>query len=295
MQYDFNGVNINLKDKYCRLWDYNVVPAKPQANLYIRVTNTCNANCKFCIYHGDYKTIDIDKFEKALKELRDRDIINKIQITGGEPSIATELHQLICIVREYFSDNFIGINSNGTDLARLKSVNSMVDNFAISRHHYKDDINRKIFNTNQVPDSEQLKDFIQTVGKDKIHFSCTLMKDYIGNIEEIKKYLDYVSSIGCEDVGFVSLMDTNEYALEQRVTFYESGIEECKDFLKYKQYVKHGDCCRCANYLYFSTVTGKMIDIYGRFATDKDEATGMLSFDKDTLREGFNGKVIPIN
>lgn len=34
MIYNFNGIEIELKDKVCQLWDYKAGSIEPQANLY---------------------------------------------------------------------------------------------------------------------------------------------------------------------------------------------------------------------------------------------------------------------
>lgn len=295
MQYNFNGVEINLKDKYCQLWDNAIISTNPHTNLYIRLTNECNANCKFCIYHGKKTEFNLEALEFVLFELKNRDILCKIQITGGEPTLEPDLlADVVKLIRKYFKNNFVGINSNGYNLDALASINSLVDNFAISRHHYSDEINMNIFNTTDVPSTKDLKEFINSFGSEKVHFSCNLMKDFIGNITEIKQYLEFASQTECNDVGFVSLMPVNKFASSQQIIFDESGIDESDDFMKYKQYTKCGGCCKCANYLYFCKSTGKLIDIYGRFAAQKDNTPGILSFDINKLREGFNGQIINI-
>lgn len=295
MKYNFNGTEIELRDKLCKLWDNDCGTMTPQVNLYVRIGNSCNADCKFCTYHGENTEFNLEKFEDAIKELYNRGILGKIQITGGEPSLYRDrLILVLRIVRKYFPDRFVSINSNGYDLLTLIEVKDLVDNFAISRHHYDEDINRQIFNNLNVPLANQLKVFIQVVGSEKIHFSCTLCKDGIHNLDEVKKYLEFCSSIGCNDVGFVTLMDTNKFAIDNQIVFDNIGIEESSDFLKHTEYTKAGGCCRCANYLYLCKSTNKLIDIYGRFVAEKDNTPGIISFDIDTLREGFNGKIIRI-
>lgn len=296
MEYDFNGTKINLKDTFCQLWDNEIISTDPSANLYIRLTNQCNARCRFCVYHGEKTELNLEALELALFELKNRNIIYKMQITGGEPTVEPELLQdVVKIIRKYFKSNFVGINSNGFRLGALEDIDKYVDNFAISRHHYDDTINQNIFGTTHIPNTSDLESFIKCVGSEKVHFSCNLMKQYIGNMGEIQRYLEFASATGCNDVGFVSLMPVNKFAASQQVIFDESGIDESSDFMKYKQYTKCGGCCKCANYMYFCKNTGRMIDIYGRFAAQKDNTPGILSFDKDTLREGFNGLKIPLS
>lgn len=295
MEYNFNGTVIYLKDKLCNNFEDAYSEMSPQANLYVRVGNACNANCKFCEYHGKNDEFDFNKFDLVLQELKSRGILGKIQLTGGEPSMYRDrLIKILSLVRKYFPDRFIGINSNGYDLLTLIEVKDFVDNFAISRHHYDDAINRVIFNTNNIPNSNQLKVFIDVVGSDKVHFSCNLMKSYISNTDEIKKYLEFCSSIGCRDVGFVTLMPINEFADNEQVVFEDTGLNEDLEVLRYKQYEKSDGCCRCANYLYLCKSTNKFIDIYSRYAVKHNKTEGIISFSEDTLRFGFNSEIIKI-
>lgn len=295
MIYDFNGTKIKLKERVCQLWDYIPGEIAPQLNLYVRLNNSCNANCKFCEYHGKEKEFDFNKFEKALVELVNRDVLGKIQITGGETSLDIErLSKIVEIIRKHCKDTFVSINTNGFDLLTLAQVSDKVDNYAISRHHYLDTKNREIFGTLTVPTANQLKAFIKIVGSDKVHISCNLMDSAIGNIEEVKNFLEFCSSIGCEDVGFVTLMDANEFCVKERVLFDNLGLEESDEFLKYKQYIKEGNKCRCANYIYNCRNTCKLIDLYGRFVCEKDDTPGIVCFDLDKLRVGFSGEEIQV-
>ena len=193
MIYDFNGTKIKLKEWVCQLWDYIPGEIAPQVNLYIRLNNSCNANCKFCEYHGKEVEFDFEKLDKALVELINRDILGKIQITGGETSLYSDrLQRVVDIIRNRCGDEtFVSINTNGFNLDNLKSVVDKVDNYAISRHHYLDCVNKEIFRTNNVPTSEELKKFIREVGQDKVHMSCNLMKSGISNIVEVKNYLEF--------------------------------------------------------------------------------------------------------
>ena len=297
LEYDFNGTKLRLKTEMCRLWDNEVIDIYPQTNLYIRINNRCNANCRFCEYHGDKTEFSFERLELALNELSERGIIYKIQITGGETTLDRErLSTVVSLIRKYFDRNeyFVGINSNGYDLQAVLDVRESIQNIAISRHHYDDSVNSEIFGTLKVPTTQELKDFIAEMTPDMVHLSCNLMKDYIGSMDEIKKYLNYCIEIGCKDMGFVTLMPVNEFAQQQHVLFDECGIEEDPLFYKYKQFTKCGNCCKCANYLYTSPTQFGMIDLYGRFVSKPDNTTGLISFDGYNLREGFNGSIINI-
>ena len=293
MEYDFNGISINLKDQVCTL--EGCIPGKiyPQANLYVRVENRCNANCKFCEYHGEYREFNLEYF-KIISDLNKRGIVGKIQITGGEPTINNKLNDIVKIIREYFPDRFVGINTNGYNLGILEKLKDDVDNFAISRHHFDDNINQCIFGTNSIPSNLDIKDFIDKVGSDKVHITCNLMKDYINDEQAISEFLEKLTSVtGCNDFGLVTLMPINVYSKDQKVEFNKTGIDESNDYLRYRQYTK-GDCCRCANYMYYCNSCNAISKLYGRFVMKNKDTTGILVYDLDTLKSGFNGPVIHV-
>ena len=102
------------------------------------------------------------------------------------------------------------------------------------------------------------------------------------------------SSVGCNDIGFVTLMKINEFCNENQIIFNDTGLDSSRNFLKYHEYKKSDGCCKCANYLYCCSSTNKLIDIYGRFVMDASTKDGLISFDGEHLREGFNGLVIPL-
>ena len=296
MKYSLNGTVVNLKDQVCQLNDCIPGHVRPQANLYIRIGNKCNAACKFCEYHGENDSFDFQIFQKAVSLFKQHDIMGKIQITGGEPTLYEDrLIQVIPYLRENFTDTFIGINSNGSNLETLLKLSDYVDNFAISRHHYDDDINRSIFNQPMIADSKKLKAFIELAGEHKVHLSCNLMKSGINNIDEVKKYLEFVASIGCYDVGFVSLMSINEFCKGEQVLFDNLGIESDEEFLNYATYRKKNNICRCANYMYTSKTTCKVVDIYGRYVCKPQENQGLLVFSNNKLTDGFTGPEIKLD
>lgn len=329
MEYNYNGTIINLKDKTCRLWDNPSEDIYPQANLYIRIGNKCNANCRFCEYHGKQSKFDYDKFDAVLRDLSKRKIIGKIQITGGEPTLDSKrLKRVVYQIRQYFPNIFIGINSNGSNLSLLKYLltspdNSYrINNAAISRHHYDDKLNREIFNVSvmsDIPSEIELKLFILQVKaeldklnkdshdeesldnnfdiSDAVHFSCNLISGYICDIESVKKYIKWASNIGVEDFGFVTLMPINNFASSHRIDFGTLGFENNPEFLNYKQYKKEIDnkiCCKCANYLYYNAMSNKILDLYGRYVVEYKDTTGQLVFDGENLKTGFNGGIITI-
>lgn len=300
MQYKLGDKTIELKTETCRRQgNYISGQLNPQINLYIRATNICNCRCRFCEYHGELVEFNMTEFSRIIKILANLGIIGKIQITGGEPTLCPDIYDIVKTLRDNLPNHFIGINSNGTNLKtleRLLTGEYKVSNIAISRHHYDDEINREIFRSSNVPTKEELKEFINTVGTEKVHISCNIQKSYIGNLAEMYKFLDMASSIGCTDVGFVGLMAINDYSRLEKIDFYDMidteniGIEH----IKTREFIEKHGWCRCANYVYIANSTAKEISFYARQVLNLEESVNTLVFDGNKLRIGFSGPVINI-
>lgn len=303
MQYKLGDTMIDLKDQTCIMsGPYISGKLNPQINLYIRATNLCNCKCRFCEYHGENTVFNIEEFERVIKTLSIQGIIGKIQITGGEPTLCPDIYNIVRILRDNFPNHFIGINSNGTNIETLVSLsnkllngNDGVSNIAISRHHYDDEINKEIFGNNNIPNKEELRKFIDTVGTEKIHISCNIQKNYIGSLTEMYKFLDMASSIGCTDVGFVGLMDVNEYSREEKLDFYDLLDDETAlEHMKTREFTERHGWCRCANYVYIANSTAQEISFYARQVLNLKESVNTLVFDGQKLRLGFSGPIINI-
>ena len=83
------GKPIAIKTKGCNHDGYEGGPIPPSVNLFVKITNNCNALCPFCSNAGYRSTsvFDVDKLFMIIEELLSSQImINRLNITGGEPS-----------------------------------------------------------------------------------------------------------------------------------------------------------------------------------------------------------------
>lgn len=66
---------------------------KMKLNLYIKINDGCNAKCKFCSNREmqDMGKLDLEKLEYVLKYFNERQLLNRISITGGEPTLTLDL------------------------------------------------------------------------------------------------------------------------------------------------------------------------------------------------------------
>ena len=149
------GTTLSLKDEYCTL--YNETPKKvnePYINMYVTVTNACNASCEFCCNAANScKKVDFDfyKFYYILSEVSKEIAINKCSFTGGEPTSNPELlAKLITTAKDIDKNIFTVINTNGMNLAKLNPIVGDIDSIALSIHHYDESVNQGIFKTDTI-------------------------------------------------------------------------------------------------------------------------------------------------
>lgn len=249
-------MKINLFDKEIQVKDYdcsynkNIFNPRPSVfNLYIQLTDACNAKCKFCDKPGcKDNDFDYDKFKYIFKELYNKNFIKFVSITGGEPFLNIEkLHKVIDIIHSVDSKFPIGVNTNGYNLNAMEDLE--ITELHISRHHYDNVKNQSVFEV-ATPSLEQIKLTIEKINNEVI-FNCVLQKDLIDKVHEVKKYLDVVSLIGVNRVQFISMMPLTKYYNENYVDptliikeFYDTTNDG---------YLYDKDICECFNLMYISS------------------------------------------
>lgn len=283
---------IKFRDHYCQLDDSQPLKVRePYTNVYVSLTNSCNALCKFCcneVNKNNYTNFNFKKFQEIINHINDKMNIHKCSFTGGEPTLQiNQLFNCLEFIKETNNNIFTVINTNGTHLDELKNMLPLINSIALSRHHYNDDINFKIFQNKLVPTTNDIANFPD---KTKLHLSCNLMKDYIGTPEEVIKYLEWVSTTGCDDVGFVSLMTANKYCKEQFIDFKDLDFENTNSVFITKSW-NYQNLCRCRNYNYIAQ-NAEIIDVYARYYVNSKYSGNALVFDGEYLRLGFNGEII---
>ncbi|TWT56809.1 Cyclic pyranopterin monophosphate synthase [Thalassoglobus neptunius] len=92
-------------------------------NLRISVTDRCNIRCFYCMPAENVQFLKRDKlltFEEIVEFVRLMVPlgINKIRLTGGEPLVRNELHELVRMIAEIDGIKDIGLTTNGIFLAR---------------------------------------------------------------------------------------------------------------------------------------------------------------------------------
>lgn len=278
-------------------------PEKPriahaQLRLYVKLTDNCNAHCLFCANENscDYGNINLKKLEFVIRYLKSLDRLHGISITGGEPLLEyNKLFKLLDIIYQIDPDIEVQISTNGINLLKLleyPNINNL-ESIHISRHHYDDDINNKIFRSDRVATSNDIAT-LQNHLEDKkiININTIVMKDYISNLQEIKAMLDHVGELGVYKTGFVSLMKCNPYAEEQFINFNTIFSHLDESFFKGHHFYSR-DYCECLDGIYL-TKYNKLVEYYARMVKDCNcPYTTQLVYTSDNrVTAGFGKKLL---
>ena len=271
------------------------LPLKPEISLYVRLTNRCNAGCKFCTFHGRNLKFDVPKFIKTITEISEKVTIRRISFTGGEPTFERDLLDLCLFsIRQLDLNIFTIVNSNGFNLKDFPI--ELVDSLALSKHHYSAARDAELFARTMgesFATDQLIKDWPM---KERLHLTCTMAKNYIDSPSEMYKYLTHYAKLGVMDFGFVSLMPTNEWAAEHYINSLDvlNNLDHTTKQTTWEKYDRRAvgcpQTCRCANFL--TSADGYLVSSYARENLDPRSCESVLVYDINQLTNGFNGPVI---
>lgn len=270
----------------CKTYGCNLCGQKgciqpPMVNIFVKVTNACNANCKFCSNANcrelHNKTFDIEKLKRVFQEIENRNIlINRVNLTGGEPSLQpTIVHDICSIIPDKAA---LQINTNGLTEESQKIIRQekRFDYISMSFHHYDLKILQEIYGLKKIP----IINF-DDIDKDKLNLACVLIRGYIDNQHEVEKMLDFADSLGIKTIGFVGLMKINDYCKNHYVDLSEIHFNEIPN-VKQLYWQDRGADCRCQNFI------RNDLNIYFREYANPNFCESSLLFDGQYLRQGFN-------
>lgn len=278
-----------VKKYSCSLDNKHPEEIKPYVNLYLNITDKCQANCKFCEFHKSTKRkFSVEKLKSVISELKNKNIlINKVNFSGGEPTLEMNIIKEVLSILD--PSIYTTINTNGRNLKELsKSILlNRINCISLSRHHWRDKENREIFQTQDVASWKDIKLFSD---KSKLHLRCNLIKEYIDDQMSMRKYIEEIAGVGVYDFGFVSLMKINNYCKENFIDYSEFKFD--RDFRTRKLYCQERKgVCNCTNFLHY-TGDGNIVKLYSRVNDKIDFNASTLVIDLDVVRQGFDGPVL---
>lgn len=178
-------------------------------HLHLKITNACNAKCKFCVEQNSKCSENakyyIEQVDKMLTEMEREGILYSVSLTGGEPLLFKEFSALCDILRKH-DIKFLTMNTNGTYLkSHIDEIDGLFDFIDISRHSISDTHNNEIFGT-EVPTIEELKDIKSSLKSTKVRIQCVMC-----DVNSIDGLLEFVNMFRfVDDISFRRLMKLPE-------------------------------------------------------------------------------------
>lgn len=287
-----------VKDSLCGPTPTSRFEVEPALRLYIKVTDYCNANCKFCANGActDFGKINLEKLEFVIRYLKEKNRLHSISLTGGEPMINPDLvNKILNLIWSVDSRIQVQISTNGLNLREIANFDNPnnLESIHISRHHYDDEKNIEIFGSNSIATTSDIM-FLQEflTNKKIININTVAIKDYIDNLREIKRMLDYVGDTGVYKNGFVSLMKCNDYSKEHFINFNDIFNNLDDNFLITNRFYS-GEYCECIDGIYTSS-SAKFVEFYARMVKECNcPYVNQLVYTSDNkVTAGFSGKVL---
>jgi molybdenum cofactor biosynthesis enzyme MoaA len=289
------GQDVKIKN-YCCSSNPNEVQQLPMTlNLYIKITDLCNAKCSVCSNKENKQAaiIDLDKLSCVLEYLNSMNILNRITITGGEPFLnLTVFNNILNDIFRIIPDAVVTVNTNGFNISNLTKVESLSKIYEIhlSRHHYDNSKNEEFFGT-KVPSFEQIENLLSKLdNKRKLVLNCLLMKSYISSIEDVSRYLEMASLLPIQRVGFLGLMPLNEDSIKEFININDIFGQMDDRFLE-NQHLYDKCFCECINGLYLAK-NGGIIQYYASMKEKENcKYTKQLVYTSNNkLTVGFGGQ-----
>lgn len=292
MYFKILGKDVAIKSLGCNVNNTPPQPIPPCVNLYIKVTDSCNANCLFCSNSWERTkkvSFDFSRFWIFIDELINRGIIiNRFNITGGEPTLRRDLvfDILEGMENPKYSRIHIHLNSNGLrpiskNIMRHPRINSI----SLSLHHFDLKKISEIYGAELAKDYLEFDDFILK----KLNLSCNLIKGFIDSAQKIEQMLKFGIDLNIRRIGFVALMKLNKYCIENYIDFDEINFESIPN-LTFIKSQNRGTDCKCANYIY--TVASQKLEVYIRNYSNPYYCESSLLYDGKHWKQGFQNENI---
>lgn len=206
-------------------------------------TYECKSNCPFCMTDLRWKNTEVltaeylSSFRKAFHAYFNAGG-RKILFTGGEPTNRPDkLLGMLRVIKDHPLE-LVVIYTNGVNLLTpffhdnqtVSLMEALVSeglmDFNISAHHY-DTARRQELSSEEVSDLKKISGKARDIGA-RIRLNCTLMKDYIGNVSEVMRYIEYARGLGVQDIYFRDLFNLENrrrscrYANKPKLGFTDS-------------------------------------------------------------------------
>lgn len=184
-------------------------------HFHIKITDACNAKCKFCIEQNCQRDENarkaLENIDKMLAEMQRKNCLFSVSVTGGEPTLFPYFKEL-CEILSRYNIQFLTMNTNGYGLDKyVDTIDGLFDFVNISRHSISDERNNEIFATT-VYTKDELRTIKKKYNKTKFRIQCVIGSE-LHTTEDIMNFMDVYDF--ADDYSFRRLMQVgDEFGLD---------------------------------------------------------------------------------
>lgn len=169
---------------------------RPVTNLRISLTQECNFRCFFCHGEGQHFNAKLeltpDEIERLVR-IASRLGINKVKLTGGEPTVREDILEIVGRIKPYVVD--LSMTTNGSRLKELARplAKAGLDRVNVSLHSLRRDVYKRITGVDML---ETVLEGIEEAVKylSPVKLNMTVMKGL--NEGEIWDMIDFAAKTG---------------------------------------------------------------------------------------------------
>lgn len=177
-------------------------------NFSIIMPGGCNAKCAFCFNHSKTKVDNCQNIEFILNLIEHLRVLPKqfyqISITGNEPMLSPLISDVMTIcnrVKGRFTN--ILLTTNGSKLLdNPQMVINGVHHINVSRHHYDEAENKRIFGGSYNVTDEELSEIVDVYSKNGVDVSLNCVINNDTTEDFINAYIDFAKRIGVFAIRF---------------------------------------------------------------------------------------------
>ena len=169
---------------------------RPATNLRISLTQDCNYHCFFCHREGQHFNAKLELTPAEIERLvriASRLGIRKVKLTGGEPTVRSDILEIVRRIKPYVVD--LSMTTNGSRLKELAKplAEAGLDRVNVSLHSLKPDVYKRITGV------DMLETVLEGIGEavkylNPVKLNMTVMKGV--NEGEIWDMVDFAAKTG---------------------------------------------------------------------------------------------------
>jgi len=196
-----------LKDSFGRKFPY----------IRLSISDVCNFKCGYCLPNG-YQVDkndrtkflhlnEIKRLAKCFSELG----VNKIRVTGGEPTVRKDFFDIIKILKFESGIQNVSITTNGYKLDKKAEqlVNSGLTGINISIDSLDREIFKDITGHDRLPEILHGIENLQNIGFDNIKINAVLLNGINSSIKDFNNWASYIEK-NKVDFRYIELMRTGD-------------------------------------------------------------------------------------